>query len=210
MKLATGFARARAFAFAPAAAALAVCALPLLSLPAAAQLDPSRVVDAFEGVFGKQAGFRRSGAKGVCAVGEFGGNEQGRALSSASAFSGRPVPVVARFSVGGGNPKAADNAKSVRGLALAFDLPAGEVWQLAQAGDNVNSAVLPLPAERAKVSVGTLTIRQVEAGAGGACANITFNPTALPKGVEPSADPILAARAAPYAVSLGRRLTEGR
>jgi catalase len=31
----------------------------------------------------------------------------------------------------------------------------------------------------------------------------------LPKGVEPSADPMLAERAAPYAVSLGRRLTEG-
>jgi catalase len=32
---------------------------------------------------------------------------------------------------------------------------------------------------------------------------------ALPKGVEPSADPMLAARAAPYAVGLARRLGEG-
>lgn len=31
----------------------------------------------------------------------------------------------------------------------------------------------------------------------------------LPKGVEPSADPMIAARAAPYAVGLGRRLGEG-
>jgi catalase len=31
----------------------------------------------------------------------------------------------------------------------------------------------------------------------------------LPRGIEPSADPMLAARAAPYAVSLGRRLGEG-
>jgi catalase len=31
----------------------------------------------------------------------------------------------------------------------------------------------------------------------------------LPKGVEPSSDPMLAARAAPYAVSLARRLSEG-
>ncbi len=38
---------------------------------------------------------------------------------------------------------------------------------------------------------------------------ITYNPTALPKGVEPSADPLLAARAAPYAVGLGRRVAEG-
>ena len=40
-------------------------------------------------------------------------------------------------------------------------------------------------------------------------ASINYNPMVLPKGVEPSADPMLAARAAPYAVSLGRRLVEG-
>jgi catalase len=43
----------------------------------------------------------------------------------------------------------------------------------------------------------------------GECVAITYNPMVLPKGVEPSADPLLAARAAPYAVSLGRRLSEG-
>jgi catalase len=35
------------------------------------------------------------------------------------------------------------------------------------------------------------------------------NPMVLPKGVEASADPMLAARAAPYAISLSRRLVEG-
>jgi catalase len=44
---------------------------------------------------------------------------------------------------------------------------------------------------------------------GGACLTITYNPLVLPKGVEPSADAMLAARAAPYGVGLGRRLTEG-
>ena len=34
-----------------------------------------------------------------------------------------PVPVVVRFSVGGANPKAPDNAKTQRNLALQFDLP---------------------------------------------------------------------------------------
>lgn len=41
------------------------------------------------------------------------------------------------------------------------------------------------------------------------CINITFVSTALPKGVEASDDSMLAARAAPYAVGLSRRLTEG-
>jgi catalase len=38
---------------------------------------------------------------------------------------------------------------------------------------------------------------------------ITYVPTLLPKGVEASADPMLSARAAPYAIGLGRRLGEG-
>jgi catalase len=40
------------------------------------------------------------------------------------------------------------------------------------------------------------------------CENITFNPLVLRRGIKPSADPVLLARAAPYALSLGRRLTE--
>jgi len=318
------------------------CAAAALSTPAFSQVDPTRMVDAFERVGGKFEGFRRSGAKGVCAVGEFVGNAQGRALSTSSAFSGKPVPVVARFSVGGANPKAPDNARSQRNLALQFNLPGDETWQmgnisapvfgagtpeqllgrlesltvdpetrkpnpekvkaftdanpdvlmqgkyfagqpvpasfgkvnywgvhafgfvdaggkkqfgkwifepvggtqglnddeakakgaeflvdelrqrvtaggvsfdfnlqLAEPGDKIDSAVTPLPDDRKKVTLGRLTIQSVSPDATGACLNITYNPMVLPKGVEPSADPMLAARAAPYAVSLGRRLGEG-
>ncbi len=324
-----------------AASTLAVAA-SLVSLPAAAQLDPTKVIDQFEATFGKFEGFRRSGAKGVCAVGEFVGSADGRALSTASAFSGRPVPVIARFSVGGANPNAPDNARSQRNMALQFNLPGGETWQmgnisapmfgaatpeqfmgrlaslqpdpatkapdpakvkafadanpevllqgryfasqpvpasfgavnywgvnafafvngkgekqfgkwifepvggvqtltddeakakgpsflfadlrqraasgsvafdfnleLAQPGDKVDSAVTPLPAGRKKVTLGRLTIKSVSPDATGDCVAITYNPMVLPKGVEPSADPMLAARAAPYVVGLGRRLGEG-
>ena len=68
---------------------------------------------------------------------------------------------------------------------------------------------MPLPAERKKVSLGRLRITEVAPDSGGACVNITYIPTLLPKGVEASADPMLAARAAPYGVGLGRRLGEG-
>ena len=322
------------FAIAAAAATLAA--------PAHAQVDPNRFVDVFEKAGGKFEGFRRSGAKGVCAMAEFVGSAEGRALSSASAFSGAPVPVIARFSVGGGNPKAPDNARSQRNMALQFNLPNSEFWQmgnisapvfgaatpeqflgrlesmladaqtnkpnpekikafadanpdvlllgrylsgqpvpasfgktnywgvhafgfvdaagkkqfgkwifepvggtqtltddeakakgadflqddlrqrvaagavafdfmlqLAQPGDRIDSAVVPLPAERPKVNLGRLTVKSVSADATGPCLTITYNPIVLPKGVEPSTDPMLAARAAPYAVSLGRRLSEG-
>lgn len=325
-----------------AALAAAAAVAALAATAAQAQVDPNRMVDTFERVGGKFEGFRRSGAKGVCAVGEFVGSADGRALSSASAFSGQPHPVVVRFSVGGGNPKAPDNARSQRNLALQFDLPGGERWQMgnisapvfgaatpeqflgrlesqqpdpetkrpnpdkvkafadanpevllqgkwfasqpvpasyakvnywgvhgfgfvdaagrktmgkwlfepvggtqglsddeakakgtdflfddlrqrvaaggvafdfnlqvAQPGDRIDSAVTPLPEDRRKVTLGRLTIKSVAADATGPCLAITYNPMILPRGVEPSADPMLAARAAPYAVSLGRRLGEG-
>lgn len=321
---------------------LAAAVAALCATAAQAQVDPNRMVDTFERVGGKFEGFRRSGAKGVCAVGEFIGSADGRALSASSAFNGQPHPVVVRFSVGGGNPKAPDNAKSQRNLALQLDLPGGERWQmgnisapvfgaatpeqflgrlesllpdpetkrpnpdkvkafadanpevllqgkwfasqpvpasyakvnywgvhgfgfvdaagkktagkwifepvggtqglsddeakakgtdflfddlrqrvaaggvafdfnlqLAQPGDKLDSAVTPLPEDRKKVTLGRLTIKSVAADATGPCLAITYNPMILPKGVEPSADPMLAARAAPYAISLGRRLGEG-
>ncbi|CAD5372730.1 Catalase-related peroxidase [Rubrivivax sp. A210] len=323
-------------------AAAAALGAPALAQAQAASVDPNRMVDTFERVGGKYDGYRRSGAKGVCAVAEFIGSADGRALSTASAFSGRPVPVIARFSVGGGNPKAPDNAKSQRNMALQFDLPGGETWQLgnisapvfgaatpeqllgrlesllpdpetkkpnpervkafadanpevllqgkhfatqpvpasydavnywgvhgfgfvdaagrkqfgkwvfepvggtlglsdeeakargsdflfdelrqrvaaggvafdfklqlAEAGDRIDSAVTPLPEQRKKLTLGRLTIKSVAADASGPCLGIAFNPMVLPKGIEPSADPMLAARAAPYAVSQGRRLIEG-
>ena len=320
----------------------AACLLTLLALPAHAQVDPNRFVDAFESSFGKFEGFRRSGAKGVCATGEFVGSAEGRALSTASAFSGRPVPVIVRFSVGGANPNAPDNGKTQRNLALQFNLPDGEIWQmgnisapifgaatpeqfigrleslrpdpatkmpdaakvkafadanpevllqgryfagqpvpasfgsvnywgvhsfgfvnargakqwgkwvfepvggtqgltddeakakgpnflfaelrervaagnvafdfmlqLAEPGDRLDSAIVPLPAERKKANLGRLRITAVAPDATGACLTITYNPILLPKGVEGGPDPMLAARAAPYAVGLGRRLGEG-
>ena len=309
---------------------------------AAATVDPSTMINQFEATNGKFEGYRRSGAKGICATGEFVGTAEGRALSSASAFSGAAVPVTVRFSVGGANPKAADNTKSQRNLALQFNLPNGEQWlmgnisapvfgasspqqmlglvesrqpdpatkaadpmkvkafndanpeilllgkhfasqpvpasyatvnywgvhafafvnsngakqfgkwifepvgglqglndedakakgpnflfdelrqrvkdgkvafnfnvELAQPGDKLDSATVPLPEGRKKVNLGTLKVTSVSEDAAGACLTINFNPMVLPKGVEPSSDPMLAARVAPYVLSLGRRLGEG-
>lgn len=310
--------------------------------PVAAPVDPNAFLNQFESTFGKFEGFRRSGAKGICATGEFVGTADARALSTASAFSGKPVPVEVRFSVGGANPKAPDNAKSQRNMALQFNLPDGETWQmgnisapvfgasspqqffgrlaslqpdaatkmpdaakvkafadanpevllqgkhyasqpvpasfgavhywgvhafgfvnasgsrqfgkwifepvggvqgltddeakakgpsflfddlrqrvkdgkvafifnleLAQAGDRIDSATVPLPEGRKKVNLGLLKVTSVAEDGGGACLTTTYNPLIMPKGVEPSADPMIAARAAPYGVGLGRRLTEG-
>ena len=94
--------------------------------------------------------------------------------------------------------------KRVAAEPLEFNFRA----QVAEPGDQIDSATVPLPPGRKTVTLGKLTIRQIEAGPCGACDSITFVPTVLPKGIEPSTDPILLGRAAPYAVSLCRRLGE--
>ena len=112
------------------AAATAALSLGALAQSPAAPVDPNAFLNQFEATFGKFEGYRRSGAKGICATGEFVGTADARGLSSASAFSGQPVQVVARFSVGGANPKAPDNTKGQRNMALQFNLPGGESWQM--------------------------------------------------------------------------------
>lgn len=327
---------------ATAAAAAAGLGSLLLPVTASAQVSPPEAqVNALEGLFGKQATFRRSQAKGLCASGYFEGNTVGRSLSTAAVFSGEKVPVVARFSIGGGNPKASDKGKSVRGLALQFTTAKGEQWltanisapmyfvskpeqfapflqvrtpdpatgkpdpaklkafndanpetliqagylakapvpasygtvsywstnafelvnakkesqfvrwqftpatgtlgltdeqlkalpddfladelrkrvaaspvvfdfkvQLADKSDQLTDPTKVWPDSRAVVPLGQLVINKVEAALGGACDKITFNPLVLPKGINPSKDPVLLARPAPYGISLGRRLTE--
>ena len=80
--------------------------------------------------------------------------------------------------------------------------------QLAEKGDLLTDPTQAWPDERKLLPAGKLVIDRVDAGMGGACEKITFNPLVLPRGIKPSADPVLAARATPYALSLGRRLTE--
>ncbi len=305
-------------------------------------VSPVTMVNQFEATAGKFEGYRRSGAKGVCATGEFVGSDAARGLSAASVFSGNKVPVVARFSVGGANPQAPDNGKSQRNMALQFDLPNNEQWiqgninapvfgastpqqlldglvarqpdpatkapdaakvkaftdanpetllqgryfasqpvpasfgtvnywgvhayafvnaagarqfgkwvyepvagvvgltddeakakganflltdlrerakagslafnlnlELAEPGDKLDNATVPLPAGRKKVTLGVLKITAVSDDSTGACVAINYNPMVMPKGIEASNDPMLAARAAPYVVSRGRRVIEG-
>ena len=60
-------------------------------------------------------------------TGQFTPSPEASGLSKAPQFA-KPVPVIGRFSLGGGNPEAPDNAKdNVRGLGLRFerDLGAG-------------------------------------------------------------------------------------
>lgn len=111
---------------------LAILGLFTISpLVQAQEVSAPQVVEAIEGVFGVNAGERRNHIKGTCASGEFTGLTSTSAYSRSPLFSGQPIPVVARFSLSGGNPKAPDTARSVRGMALQFSLPGGRVHNMA-------------------------------------------------------------------------------
>jgi catalase len=89
------------------------------------------VVGTFEKISGIHQGLRRNHAKGACAVGSFQASKEAGGLSVSTLFSGQVVPVVARFSVAGPNPEIPDLAKNPRGMALQFQLPKGELHQMA-------------------------------------------------------------------------------
>src|ERR1700751_133160 len=80
------------------------------------ELTPARLTDAFEQVDGVHPGFRRNHAKGVGVSGFFESNGNGVRLSKAAVFRAGRVPVTGRFSLGGGQPYAADTPDAVRGL----------------------------------------------------------------------------------------------
>jgi catalase len=94
-------------------------------------LTPARFTDRFEEVNGVHPGFRRNHAKGVGVSGFFESNGNGVRLSKAAVFQPGRVPVLGRFSLGGGQPYAPDTASAVRGLGLQFSLPDGELWRTA-------------------------------------------------------------------------------
>jgi catalase len=87
-------------------------------------------------------------------------------------------------------------------------------WHLmlavAQPGDAITDStrIWPQTANRVRVDAGTLVIDHAQTQIDGPCRNIDFDPLVLPAGIEPSADPLLAARSASYMESFSRRVTE--
>lgn len=103
------------------------------------KLTPARFTDGFERANGIHSGFRRNHAKGVCVTGFFESNGQGARLSKAEVFKAGRFPVIGRFSLGIGDPYAADAPDTPRGLGLQFSQPDGEEWRTAM----VNLPVFP-------------------------------------------------------------------
>ena len=116
---------------------------PAVAEKAARDVTPGQVIDSLEGTFGIHQGQRRNHAKGMCAVGEFVAADGAADLSRSQLFSGARVPVIARFSLAGGNPNAPDTTKNARGMALEFRLPGGSRQHMTMLNTPVFGAANP-------------------------------------------------------------------
>jgi catalase len=114
-----------------------------LCMAAEKEVTASQVISALENTFGVHPGERRNHIKGTCATGEFTGLQEAQAYTRSTLFSGESVPVVARFSMPGGNPKVPDNAKVPRGMALQFRLPDGSIQHMTMLNTPIFGAASP-------------------------------------------------------------------
>lgn len=106
-------------------------------------VQPIQVIDSLEETFGNHPGQRKNHTKGTCAVGEFVGMPAAAALSRSHLFLGTHIPVIARFSVAGGNPNVPDATKNARGMALEFRLADGSRQHMTMLDTPVFGAATP-------------------------------------------------------------------
>jgi len=106
----------------------ATLANPLHHAPEAA--TPQDFIAVFRDLFGDNPGVRKGHARGVCASAEFVPSQAAKKRFSSPLFA-QSSKVVARFSMGGGNPVADESAIAPRGMGLRFELPSGQFHNLA-------------------------------------------------------------------------------
>lgn len=98
------------------------------SLPSAPHLETKvRQIEQFEGARDVDPAELRNHTTGTCALGSFVGVPGAAMYSRSPLFAGQPVPVVARFSLVGGDAKASGIERQARNMALAFRLPDGSL-----------------------------------------------------------------------------------
>ncbi|RZL68665.1 MAG: catalase family peroxidase [Variovorax sp.] len=91
----------------------------------------AKAIDTMEGTFGVHHGQRRNHTKGIGALGTFVGNPgAAKEFSRSRMFEGDSIEVVARFSLAGADPEAADAERSARGLGLQFRLSDGSLQHI--------------------------------------------------------------------------------
>jgi catalase len=128
---------------AAAIAAVAMLAASTALAEPVEQTSPEALVKALQGVYGSHPGFRKNHAKGTCATGSFVGLPETTSYSRSALFSGATIPVVARFSLGGGDPVAPDGGKGPRGMALEFRIADGSKQHMTMINAPMFFAIVP-------------------------------------------------------------------
>lgn len=109
----------------PSALALGVLLIPSLAHAAQpAEVSANDFVNLFEQLSGKQPGYRKAHARGVCATGTF-APEAAAGFESAQLLTSGTLDASVRFSVGGGRPDADERQPGVRGMGLQLSDGAG-------------------------------------------------------------------------------------
>jgi catalase len=97
--------------------------------------------DAFGGAHPKM---RRTHAKGICFSGTFQPSEQAKKnFDLELTNTKKPLKVIGRFSLAGGDPQASDKSRSARGMALRFYLNDDRFHQMAMLSTPVFAAATP-------------------------------------------------------------------
>ncbi len=112
------------------AAAIVVGSAVPASAMAQDPTTPQQIMTGLQNVYGKHPGFRKNHAKGVCATGYFVGNAAAQAYSRSPLFLGDTIPVVTRFSIGGGDPNTPDAGRGVRGIGIEYRIPGGGIQHM--------------------------------------------------------------------------------
>lgn len=106
--------------------------IPLVSSHGALAQEKTAVdmINLFEKLAGKQPGFRKAHARGICAAGEFVPNKSLSTYSTSELFKTDVIPATIRFSLGGGNPQADERTPGARGMAIQLKLPSGAIHNI--------------------------------------------------------------------------------
>lgn len=75
-------------------------------------------------------GYRRAHGKGICFDGTYHSNGAAAALSKATVFAKSDIPAIGRFSIGSGNPHAADNSTATVSMALLLSAADHSQWRM--------------------------------------------------------------------------------
>lgn len=117
----------------------------IASMPigAAQAADAEQIVSTMYKLAGRDGAPRPSGAKGQCFVGTYEPAPGAVGITKSETFT-KPHAVLARFSVGGSNPKVADATRAAnRGLAIRFDPDGTATSEFVMVNAPVNFAKTP-------------------------------------------------------------------